>query len=117
MAMYRRTPLRFLAPVVLIGFGVALLLVVKSYTREDTAAAPSATEQAKERDLGTTKKTKKSKTKSGDKLPKNVYTVKLGDTLGSISEKTGIPIATLQELNPKLDPQTLRSGQKVKLRE
>ncbi len=43
--------------------------------------------------------------------------MKSGDTLGSISEKTGIPVDKLQELNPQLDPQQLVSGQKIKLRE
>ena len=51
------------------------------------------------------------------KLPQNVYAVKTGDTLGSIAEKTGIPVEKLQELNPELDPQALVSGQKIKLRE
>ena len=45
------------------------------------------------------------------------YTVKLGDTLGLISEKTGVPVERLQELNPDLDPQELVVGQKIKLRE
>ena len=45
------------------------------------------------------------------------YTVKTGDNLGSISEKTSVPIEDLQELNPELDPQALVSGQKIKLKE
>lgn len=45
------------------------------------------------------------------------YTVKAGDTLGSIAEKTGVDVEKLQELNPQLDPQSLVSGQKLKLRE
>lgn len=45
------------------------------------------------------------------------YRVKAGDTLGSISEKTGVGVEQLQERNPQLDPQTLVSGQKLKLRE
>ena len=45
------------------------------------------------------------------------YTVKLNDNLGSISEKTGVSVARLQELNPELDPQNLIVGQKIKLRE
>jgi LysM repeat protein len=118
--MYRRTPLRFLAPVVLIVFGVAAISIVKSYQKDDGPTAPSASEQAKDRDLGTgsdngsqASTTKKSK----DTLPKRSYKVKAGDTLGSIAEKTGIPVATLQELNPNLDPQSLSTGQKIKLRE
>jgi LysM repeat protein len=50
-------------------------------------------------------------------LPSKNYTVKSGDTLGSIAEKTGIPVQKLQELNPQLDPQQLVSGQRIKLRE
>jgi LysM repeat protein len=45
------------------------------------------------------------------------YTVKVGDTLGSISETTGVPVQKLLDLNPALDPQALVSGQKIKLRE
>lgn len=45
------------------------------------------------------------------------YRVKAGDTLGSIAEKTGVGVEQLQERNPQLDPQTLVSGQKLKLRE
>src|SRR3954469_23437359 len=100
MAMYRRTPLRFLAPVALIAFGVAFLLVVKSYQRDEGPSTPSSAEQAKERDLGTSGKTEKTSDKSGstDKLPKKRYTVKAGDSLGSIASKTGIPVEKLIEL-------------------
>jgi LysM repeat protein len=120
MAMYRRTPLRFLAPVALIAFGIAFVQIVKSYSKDEGPTAPSASQQAKDRDLGTsgaagsqTPTTKKKK----DKLPKRFYTVKSGDTLGSIAEKTGINVETLTELNPNLDPQSLSTGQKIKLRE
>lgn len=45
------------------------------------------------------------------------YTVQPGDTLGAISEETGVPIETIELLNPELDPQALIAGQKIKLRE
>lgn len=45
------------------------------------------------------------------------YVVKPGDNFIRISGKTGVPVETLQELNPDLDPQTLVSGQKLKLKE
>lgn len=45
------------------------------------------------------------------------YTIEAGDTLGAISEQTGVPVETLQQLNPELDPQALIAGQKIKLRE
>jgi LysM repeat protein len=114
----RRSPLRFLAPVALVAFGIALLVVLSSSGGEDGSNTPSASERAKDRDLGTsTKKKSKRRTSADGSLPTKTYTVKTGDTLGSISEKTGIPVEKLQELNPQLDPQQLTSGQKIKLRE
>jgi LysM repeat protein len=47
---------------------------------------------------------------------RTTYTIKAGDTLGAIAESTGIPVETLQELNPELDPQALIAGQKIQLR-
>ncbi|MEA2394955.1 MAG: LysM domain, partial [Solirubrobacteraceae bacterium] len=41
--------------------------------------------------------------------------VRAGDTLSSIAVKTGVPLATIQRLNPKLDAQSLHAGEKVKL--
>src|SRR6201996_9473502 len=43
------------------------------------------------------------------------YTVKSGDTLTSISRKTGIPVAEIQALNPEVDPQILIAGETLKL--
>ncbi len=114
----RRSPLRFLAPVALVAFGIAILMVVSSTGGSDGGSKPTASEQEKDRDLGaSTKKKSKRRTAADGGLPTRTYTVKSGDTLGSISEKTGIPIQKLQELNPELDPQQLVSGQKIKLRE
>lgn len=48
-------------------------------------------------------------------VPKR-YEVKAGDTLSSISEKTGVPMSTIEELNPEIDPQALIEGQELKLR-
>lgn len=43
-----------------------------------------------------------------------VYTVQPGDTLWKISQKLGISVSTLQQLNPGLNPSQLRVGQKLK---
>lgn len=51
------------------------------------------------------------------KKPKQkVYVVEPGDSLTTISDKTGVPVDRLTQLNPDLDPQALLSGQQVKLR-
>jgi LysM repeat protein len=48
--------------------------------------------------------------------PRKFYVVRAGDTLSAISSRTGIPIATLQILNPSLDPNALQTGQRLRLR-
>ena len=114
----RRSPLRFLAPVALVLFALALLVILASTGGSDSHNKPSASERQKDRDLGAaSKKKSKRRTTASGGLPTRTYTVKSGDTLGSISGKTGIPVEKLQELNPQLDPQQLVSGQKIKLRE
>ena len=50
------------------------------------------------------------------KTDEKFYTVEPGDSLTSISDKTGVGVEKLTQLNPDLDPQALISGQRVKLR-
>jgi LysM repeat protein len=58
--------------------------------------------------------TQKTKQKT-PRTKKKQYVVQSGDTLTSISEKTGIPVAELQALNPEVDPQILIAGETLKL--
>jgi LysM repeat protein len=44
------------------------------------------------------------------------YSVKAGDSLTKIAHATGISITTLESLNPKIDPNTLQTGQRLRLR-
>ncbi len=44
------------------------------------------------------------------------YSVRSGDSLTSISRTTGIPIPTLEAMNPNVDPNALRPGQRLRLR-
>jgi LysM repeat protein len=44
------------------------------------------------------------------------YVVESGDTLTSIAQDTGIPVAMIIRLNPEVDPQILIAGEKLKLR-
>src|SRR5258706_16262051 len=54
--------------------------------------------------------------KAGERaVHRGVWIVHSGDTLGSISLKTGIDVTTLQTLNPNIDPQTLLEGQRIAL--
>lgn len=105
-----RSPLRILAPATLVVFGLALVIVIASGAGSGSGGGgddhPTKLEQ---QDLG-------AKKRSSRALAKGVYTVKANDTYGSIAEKTGVPVDTLIQLNPDVDPQSLHEGQKIKLR-
>ncbi|MGA2930053.1 MAG: LysM domain-containing protein [Solirubrobacteraceae bacterium] len=42
--------------------------------------------------------------------------MRAGDSLSTISVKTGVSIATLESLNPNVDPAALQTGQLLRLR-
>ena len=107
----RRRIGRWLAPVALITCAVAVYAVVDNTLLKDESASGGndSTQQAKPATTTTTgKAAKKSKRR-------RAYVVKSGDTLSAISIKTGVSLATIQRLNPKLDADTLHAGQRVRL--
>ena len=104
----RRSPARFLAPLALVGFVIALYVVVNG-AREDAGSRSGGATPAASASPTPGKKQRKSK-------QRKTYVVKPGDTPSSIAEKTNVPLSTIQELNPDLDDQTLSVGQKIKLR-
>jgi LysM repeat protein len=115
----RRNPLRILAPVALVAFAIALVVVL-SGGNGGGGGGTAADKAASARDLGpavskTTQRRHRTTIASGQ-LPQSVYIVKDGDTLGGIAQKTGVPIANLQDLNPGLDQFSLVAGQRIKLR-
>jgi LysM repeat protein len=107
--MARRSPARFLAPVALVAVAVAMYLVVAHSIESKSGSSPSSAHQDKSTKTAT-------KTARKHRRRHRVYTVKPGDTPSGIAVKTGVPLATLQRLNPKLDPQSLAPGQKIRLR-
>jgi LysM repeat protein len=53
------------------------------------------------------------------KRPKPVQqftTVQAGDTFSVIATRTGVPVATLQQLNPKVSPTTLHIGERIRIK-
>ena len=112
----RRSPARFLAPLALIAVVVVLAAIVSGSDKAGNGSPAS--------DVGTTQATKSAHTtaaKTG-KTPATSahgprsYIVKLGDSLGSISNKTGVSLERIQELNPNVDSTLLTVGQKIRLR-
>jgi LysM repeat protein len=48
--------------------------------------------------------------------PQKLYIVKPGDSLSTIAEEVNVSVEKLQQLNPDIDPQALRSGARVRIR-
>jgi LysM repeat protein len=109
--MARRNPARFLAPVALVAFAVALYMVI-SHGLQATGGSGSST--TKEH-TPTPAKSKSGSHRRRRRVPKT-YTVKSGDTASGIAAKAGVSLSTLRRLNPRLDPQNLSPGQKLRLR-
>ncbi|WP_028059311.1 LysM peptidoglycan-binding domain-containing protein [Candidatus Solirubrobacter pratensis] len=110
--MARRSPARFLAPIALLVFAVALYTVVK----DARAPAGRSSSDAPARASGTPSKSSAKKKKSSTRT-RRTYTVKPGDTASGIADKTGVSITTMEKLNKNFDPQTLAPGQRIRLSE
>jgi LysM repeat protein len=110
----RRSPARLLAPLAIIAFAIAFLIVLSnSSTNKGSSGSSNASTTS-----GTTTRTGSSTTRSTSKFARRrTYTVRAGDTLGAIAIKTGVSVTNLEDLNPGLDPEGLVAGQKLKLRE
>jgi LysM repeat protein len=106
--MARRSPARFLAPLALVGFVVALFVVVDG--ARDDAGSGGGGRRPRRSAVGDPDEEAEAR-----KVRKDLQ-VKPGDTPSSIAVKTNVPLSQIQELNPNLDDQTLSVGQKIKLR-
>jgi LysM repeat protein len=107
--MAGRSPARFLAPLALVAFALALIIVVSNTTGDGGGETGATGTSAPAEATPTPKAEKKRK-------PRKTYTIKAGDTPSGIAVKVDVPLDQILELNPDLDPQTLRPGTKIKLR-
>jgi LysM repeat protein len=104
--MAGRNPARFLAPLALVAFAVALVMVINSGTGGSSGEHPASTSAPSATATPAASKRKRKR---------RVYVVKAGDTPSGIAEKTGVTLEQLEEANPDLDPQLLAPGQRIRL--
>jgi LysM repeat protein len=117
----RRSPARFLAPLALIAVLVAFLAIVSGSSEpgsppssSDETTSTSSTKSTTTATKTSTAKTQKKSAKAG--ASDKTYTVQVGDTLGGIADKTGVPLERIEELNPDVDPHTMNAGQEIRLK-
>ncbi len=104
--MAGRNPARFLAPLALVAFAIALFSILGDGS--GGGEEPATTQQPRSTATATA-------TKAAGKRKRKVYVVKPGDTPSGIAEKTGVSLEQLEEANPDLDPQLLAPGQRIRL--
>jgi LysM repeat protein len=101
-----RSPARLFAPLALVACAIAILVIVNRDTGSGDATGPKT---------ATTRSTATTTASQGAKKTRHTYIVKSGDVLSQIAIRTGVPLETLQQLNPGVDAQSLHVGQKLKL--
>lgn len=93
---------RWLAPAALAAVAVIALLIIASGGGSGSGPEATVAEPAK---------------KTTQTTGARVYVVKQGDTLSAIALKTGVPVETIQQLNPDVDVQALQPGARLRLRQ
>jgi LysM repeat protein len=111
-----QSSLRALAPASLVLFAIAFLVVVVASLGGGGDSSPSSADRVQttrsQKQPSQRKRTPRiQRTPTGARF----YTVRPGDNLSTIANRTGVPVGTLLELNPSLDPQALSTGQRIRL--
>ena len=98
--MQRRSPARYLAPIALVAVIAGTYAVVNDGLRAKPTRAPTV-----HRHTALRRQFRRAR----------FYTVAPGDSLTSIARRTGLTIGALQTLNPGIDPNSLQTGQRLRL--
>ena len=101
-----RSPARLFAPLALVACAIAILVIVNRDTGSGESTTPRTATSTSTTTTAATQTAKKARRR---------YIVKAGDVMSQIAIKTGVPLDTLQQLNPGIDAQSLHVGQKLKL--
>lgn len=118
----RSATARVLAPVALLGALAAVLVVIGSGggsgANGGAASTPSPVTGSATTTGETTSTGELTTTvpEPGPERGPRFYTVREGDVLSSIADRTGVGLDRIEKLNPDLDAQTLQTGQRIKLR-
>jgi LysM repeat protein len=103
-----RNPARYIAPLALAAAVTATYLIVHDAVVHKHSSTSTAAVQ-------TTSTVAGRRSRSGAAQAR-FYVVKPGDSLSGIAAKTGVAIATIEALNPNVNPNALQPSQRLRLR-
>lgn len=103
---------RYLAPIALLAVVAAIFLLVRA---NEATSSHAPTTPVIPRTLAHSPSRGDHSGHSSDSHRAVFYSVQAGDTLSEISAKTHVPVATLQSLNPGINPNALQTGERLRL--
>jgi LysM repeat protein len=108
---------RFAAPAAFLLAATIAVLLIRSGLRSGATTTTAAVRTTTAKEATTTRPratttTRTTKTTSGPRF----WTVRAGDTFAVISAKTGVPVATIERLNPNVKSTSLFIGERLRLR-
>jgi LysM repeat protein len=105
---------RYAAPAAfLLAVTIAVLLIRAGLNGDNTPTTTGSTTTAPTTSTSSSRATTTRHTQTG---AAQYYTVQSGDTFGSISSKTGVPVSQLESLNPGVSSNSLQVGQRVRVK-
>jgi len=113
----RRGAARYLAPAAfLLAVTIAVLLIRSGLNGGSSGTTTTTTTGRKTVTQPTTTAAATHTTGKTTAGTAQYYTVQAGDTFGSISAKTGVSITQLEQLNPGVSSNSLRVGQRLRVK-
>jgi LysM repeat protein len=107
---------RYVAPAAFLLAATVAIVLIRSGLRAGTSSGPVTTSSSISRPHKTVSAATTTGRRTTTKAGPRFWTVQAGDTFGVISAKSGVPVATIQQLNPNVKSTSLFIGQKLRLR-
>jgi LysM repeat protein len=107
---------RYVAPAAfLLAVTIAVILIrAGMHSGSNHEATRTVTASSTEQVVDTSPTTTTRKTTPRGK--KQYWTVKAGDSFGAIASETGVPVATIEQLNPNVSSTSLFIGEKIRIK-
>ena len=108
---------RFAAPAAfLLAVTIAVVLIRSGMNNGSGANGPQAPVPTAPHKTVATTTAKKTTKHASASTAKRYWTVQAGDTFGVISSKTGVPVSTIEQLNPTVKSTSLFIGEKLRIK-
>ena len=110
---------RYAAPAAfLLAVTIAVVLIHSGLQKgsHGATAVTAPTTTTRKRVVTTTTTTTATKRTTTTTSAAGFWTVQAGDTFGVISSKTGVPVATIEQLNPNVKSTSLFIGEKIRIK-